>query len=231
MASPMTLVLLHADLDALGGDAGPGDPAWLDPSERERVGRKRDARQRQRQEAALVFVRLALGRHCGIGPAALPLRREAKGKPCIDPAGWRRLGRDDPPPHYSLSHCGGLALLAIADRPVGVDLEARIPSARPALAERVLAAAELRAWRELDAESRIEALTVAWVRKEAVLKATGLGLGFGLRRLALGWEAGPVDIDLGKAGCWRVADAEAPPGHRAALALAFDGPSRNAAFR
>jgi len=214
----MSLLLFHASLD---GTAGAAD--CLDEAERLRVARKRDALQRQRQQAALVFVRQCLARHCDLDPAQLPLCRAANGKPQIDPVGWQALGRSDPPPQYSLSHCGGHALLAIADCAVGVDLEARIQQTRPALAARVLAAEAFQAWQALDPDQQIDALTVAWVRKEAVLKASGLGLGFGLRRLEPGWGDGPVRIDLGRHGCWQVHDVEAPEGHRAALALPAEG--------
>jgi len=210
----MSVLLFHAGLD------GPAETAdSLDDAERLRVARKRDALQGRRQQAALVFVRQCLARCFDLDPAQLPLRRAPNGKPQVDPAGWQALGRSDPPPQYSLSHCGGHALLAIADCAVGVDLEARILQARPALAARVLAAEAFRVWQALDPECRIDALTTAWVRKEAVLKASGLGLGFGLRRLEPGWDAGPARVDLGRHGRWQVVDVEAPDGHRAALAL------------
>lgn len=210
----MSLLLLHADLDAFDGD-----PSCLDAAERARVARKRDPLQRARQQAALVFVRHCLARHLDLPPARLPLQRSEGGKPMLDPAGWAALGRHDDPPHYNLSHCGGLALLAIAAAPVGVDLEARIVAARPALAAKLLTDTERQAWERLDATTAVEALTIVWVRKEAVLKATGLGLRFGLRRLSVGWAVGGACVDLGAAGHWRVEDVEVRAGYRAAVAL------------
>lgn len=210
----MSLLLLHADLDAYDGDA-----SCLDAAERARVARKRDPRQRARQLAALLFVRNSLAQRLDLPPARLPLRRSEGGKPMLDPAGWAALGRRDEPPHYNLSHCGGLALLAIAAVPVGVDLETRIVAARPALAAKLLDDTERQFWERLDAATAVEALTIAWVRKEAVLKAAGLGLRFGLRRLSVGWEEGGAQVDLGAPGRWQVNDVEVQAGYRAAVAL------------
>lgn len=78
----------------------------------------------------------------------------------------------------SLAHCDGYTLCAIArDRAVGVDLEridARYPFAE--VADRVLAAEERAEWLRQPDSRRRDMFFRLWTRKEAVLKALGLGL-------------------------------------------------------
>lgn len=74
-------------------------------------------------------------------------------------------------PFFSLSHAGNLAVLAVSDAPVGVDVEKPRP-VRDAVARRYFQAEEL-VWMEHDPLSRFFFL---WTRKEAVLKCCGRGL-------------------------------------------------------
>src|SRR5690606_20872658 len=87
--------------------------------------------------------------------------------------------------HFNLSHAGSDVLLAFAQRdPVGVDLE-RIDRrvAIDAIAHRHFAAAEAMALAALAPVRRREAFLDLWTRKEAVLKAVGAGLSYGLQRV------------------------------------------------
>jgi phosphopantetheinyl transferase len=130
--------LWHADLDAPGADLDA-----LSEEERARAARFLRPLPRRRWEAARCALRAVLGHHLGIAPAAVGLRAGRHGKPALD----------DPAPRlrFNLSHCEGMALIAVsAGREVGVDLE-RI-GARP------------RAFYE------------EWVRREAVGKCFGVGL-------------------------------------------------------
>lgn len=69
--------------------------------------------------------------------------------------------------HFSLSHSGHWAVCAVADTPVGVDVEQ--PRCTPAMARRFFHPDELRS------ENPIF-LTRLWTAKEAFLKALGRGL-------------------------------------------------------
>src|SRR5207244_2000937 len=83
--------------------------------------------------------------------------------------------------HFNLSHSGDLAILAVAAAEIGVDVERIAP--RPSLerlAERFFSKREVQAFGGVPAAFRSAAFYGAWVRKEAFLKATGLGLS-GLR--------------------------------------------------
>lgn len=107
-----------------------------------------------------------------VGGDAAELRFVEDGKPTL---------LDDPHVHFSLSHTGDFAAVAVSDGPVGVDIE--------------------RADRELHSPSGLaarlgvptERVLQEWTRVEAVLKAAGLGLGGGTRDTvtrmrAAGWE-------------------------------------------
>ena len=74
-------------------------------------------------------------------------------------------------PHFSLSHAGELAVLAVSDAPVGVDVEKPRPVTN-AVARRVLQEEE-RQWMGHDPQYRFFWL---WTRKEAVIKCCGRGL-------------------------------------------------------
>ena len=110
-----------------------------------------------------------LGRQLGLRPAQLRFMRTPHG----------RLYLADLPDtglEFSLSYAGGRAALAVTrGRAVGVDLEQLGKEAEPELLEIILSAAEREQYQGLPAALREAAFLRAWVGKEAVLKATGLG--------------------------------------------------------
>lgn len=121
------------------------------------------------------------------------------------------------PPHVSLSRAGSLSLVAVTDAgPVGVDVERHGAAAFPGFEDVALHPAE--SWSNPDP-------TTCWVRKEAVLKASGLGLAVDPRDLLVDahgvvtWSASqpaPGDVLLH--------DLDVP-GHVAAVAVLLDDPS------
>jgi 4'-phosphopantetheinyl transferase len=109
------------------------------------------------------------------------------------------------------SHSGGWLAIALGEGVrVGVDIERPRPRPRALeLARRYFAAAEADSLERVDATAREAAFLRLWCAKEAVLKAHGRGLAFGLDRLRFDrLEAGPrlVDVDaaLGAVSDWRV---------------------------
>ncbi len=86
---------------------------------------------------------------------------------------------------FNLSHSGRHALIAIArDQAIGIDIEAQgRRRSIDDIAERFFAPAESQALRALPEESRDAAFLRLWTGKEAVLKALGEGLSFGLDRV------------------------------------------------
>lgn len=119
--------------------------------------RREKALRIRREDARLRSIGAALLlREAGIEP---PFSYGGHGKPYI-PGG----------PHFSLSHSGALAALAVCDVPVGLDAE-RIAPVRRAAARALTI--EEREYMEADPERRFAYL---WTRKEAALKCTGAGL-------------------------------------------------------
>lgn len=112
--------------------------------------------------------RLFLGARMAVDAVVVPLARDALGCPRLSDAGL----------HTSLSHAGRwVACAATAVGPVGVDVE-QVSRAwvMPEIAERVCHPSEATAVARLPAAARDLALLALWVRKEALLKAAGVGM-------------------------------------------------------
>lgn len=125
----------------------------------------------------------------------------------------------------SLAHSGGVVLVAASpDAEVGVDVERMV---------RVSRSRSLQRWLPDVEEPRggwdADRMTVSWVRREAVLKATGRGLTVprGALSLSRADEAARVSATwapLPPASAWALADLPAPDGYRAAVAVVSGGP-------
>lgn len=110
--------------------------------------------------------------------------------------------------HFSLSHSGGLALLALAAEPVGIDVE-RVPGPQLAAeASRALHPSERQDLTRMPPGARATAFARCWTHKEAYLKATGEGLSStALQSVYVGTGHTPV----GRPG-WTVFDVAVPGG-------------------
>jgi phosphopantetheinyl transferase len=142
----------------------------LGPDERAAAGRFRRPADASRYVAGRGILRTVLGRRLGQPPAALRFRYGPKEQPILD--GHRCA--------FSVAHCGDLALIAIAPGGrVGVDLE-RIRDGIDveAVAGEFFPAAARRALARVAPARRARAFFRAWVRHEALVKATGRGLVF-----------------------------------------------------
>ena len=112
---------------------------------------------------AWALTALAATEHWGLSPLP-PLVRSDRGKPRF---------AQEPDRHFNLSHSGSLALCALDESPVGVDVQI-IKRWRPGLPARVCAPEEL-AWLEAQPELW-PAFTTLWALKESRVKYTGQGL-------------------------------------------------------
>jgi 4'-phosphopantetheinyl transferase len=189
----------------------------LDDAERDRRAAFRRSADRDMYAAAHIALRRLLGAYLGQDPGAVVLGREdcpvcggPHGRPAVAGGGG---------PHFSLSHSAGLALLAFAGTPVGVDVE-RIPAPEIVgeLREAILHPGERAELDALPPDGRAAAFGRCWARKEAYLKGTGAGLADNPNRARVG--AGPVPYPLPG---WTVSDLTVPAGHAAALAVADEG--------
>ena len=82
--------------------------------------------------------------------------------------------------HFSLSHAGRYAVLAVSENPVGVDIE---PIAKPQVLPRKMLTAEEMQW--LEDHPSPEAFCILWTRLESALKAEGCGLALEQREFSL----------------------------------------------
>lgn len=199
----------------------------LDRRETARAAAFHDDRARRRYIASHIALRTVLGGCLGIAPRKVRLTRETCGLPhCAQPHGRPALSAAGPAVEFSLSRSGGLAVVALAAAPVGVDVESkafRHPDSPLDGMIRRLHPAERAALAELPPARREEGFLSCWVRKEAYLKGIGTGLPGGLAAQCVGLAAeiaadgrGPTPTPRG----WAFLDLDLPPGHRAALAVA-----------
>lgn len=166
------VLVVAVELDVVAPDA-----ALLSDHERARADRLRDPLLQRRQRAAHQVLRQVLAWWLGGLPHEVPIVSDERGKPAVR----------DQPVTFSLSHSGGWALIAVAaEGQVGVDVELgeRLREV-DLLAERLLAPADLAAFRMLPAERKTVAFLTTWVRTEAALKAIGLGLPGGMEHVQI----------------------------------------------
>lgn len=164
--------------------AGPLDAAQaaaheevIDHAERARASAFRLAADRERYVAAHGLLRRLLASYLPEAPQALRFCRGAQGKPELANDGGPR------PISFNLSHTRRWVAVALARAmPVGVDVEQVDPALDVGgMAPVVLSRAEQAALAGVSPARRQRSFFVAWVCKEAVLKASGRGLaaGFG----------------------------------------------------
>lgn len=154
----------RAALDEAGWPA----PERLPAEERERAGQFLRPEAASRWVASRWALRRVLGEYLGVAPAAVELEVGERGKPFL---------RGNRGPEFNLSHSEGLALVAVAEREVGVDIEAIVPGRDlPALAERALELRDVAAVRSASPSARPAVFYAAWARHEARLKCLGIGL-------------------------------------------------------
>jgi 4'-phosphopantetheinyl transferase len=147
-------------------------------------------------------LRSLLAGYLGIDAHQLALAEGVHGRPAL-------AGAQDPSLDFNWSHSGEHALIAIARsiRP-GIDLEClrRRPRALD-IARRYFSADEVAALSAVPEAGRSAAFLELWTAKEAVLKALGRGIAFGLERLSICRVDGQLALrrlDGDDAGAWQL---------------------------
>lgn len=147
--------------------------AHLSDDERQRAETFTRAGPRRRFIVGRGRLRELLAKRLGTTPAEVAFDYGPAGKPTL---------RDAPEYHFNLAHSADLALGALSDEPVGIDLERVRPMKNAAgLAKR---------WFHPDEQRRIEQAADplaeffrTWTAKEAVLKLIGVGVGEALPKV------------------------------------------------
>lgn len=187
---------------------------------------ERDARRFVVAHSAL---RAVLAGYLDVAPRALAFTQGAHGKPGL-------AGPDDGV-SFNLSHSGEVAAVAVGWRRVlGVDVEQERPLPdRDALAARSFAPREQAALAALPEAERHAAFFRCWTRKEAFIKATGLGLAQPLEGFVV--TLGPdeparflaIEGDPAELGRWTLHALHPPAGYAGALVV--EGAPRAVAAR
>jgi len=140
----------------------------LDPEEQERARRFRHPGDARRWSVGRGWFRAVLGARLGLDPAAVAI---------VQPRGAKPILPDAPGIEASLSRAGGVALVAVAGRAVGVDVEHLRPlDDLGLLVAATCTPAETAAIEALRGAERHERFLALWTAKEAFLKARGTGL-------------------------------------------------------
>lgn len=158
----------YAQISERGHDVARIASDCLSREEQSRVAAYRSREAAERYVLTRALVRLVLSERLQAAPADLRLGRTDAGKPTVHGL------------HFNLSHSGDLIVLAINERQdVGVDVERRRLVERvDALVHRWLTAEERSdlAKEIADGVEQSESFLRVWSRKEARLKALGVGI-------------------------------------------------------
>ena len=173
---PGTIACWRIDLDqpeALVADLA----TVLSADERERAARFMFARDRRQFTVTRACLRVLLAGCRDERAAAIRFAYAQHGKPSLAPDASR------PAVHFSVSHAGNLALIALTgDAPLGIDVEpVRSLPDMFAIASRFFTAAEAQTIAAASPHERDLAFFLCWTRKEAFSKALGDGLTLALK--------------------------------------------------
>jgi 4'-phosphopantetheinyl transferase len=214
--------------DIRGVTLSPADLADLDVRETARAAAFVFPADRHRYQVAHVMLRRVLAGHLGSEPGRLVFARDPC-PTCGGPSGKPVLASQDAPvPAFSLAHSGDAVAIAVAARPVGVDVE-RDPSGCVCSLVTAMHPSDAAVVEPLPEPERHAAIIRWWVRAEAVLKCAGAGIGHGLDAFPVLGGPVPNKVSPGArpphapgwadaAGC-SFAPLSAPKGYQAAIAL------------
>lgn len=200
----------------------------LSADERQRADRFHFRKDREHFVTARGVLREILGRYTGATPPSLRFSYDSFGKPSLsDPARSAEAGGT--PLRFNVSHSGGVALYAVAaGREVGVDIEfVREDFAGLDVARNFFSPHEVAALSALPVAERATAFFDCWTRKEAYIKARGMGLSHPLHLFTVSLTPGRpaallrTDDDPEEAARWSLVELFPGEGYRAALA--FEG--------
>jgi 4'-phosphopantetheinyl transferase len=164
------------------------------------------------------MLRSTLGNYLKMDPDKLTFHYGPNGKPTLAKMTNPEMIQ------FNISHSQGLALCAVAKREVGVDLEyIHADYSFESIAKQFFSQQEVAALNSCPRHLRVNLFFHLWTRKEAYLKAQGLGLSGDMKQyegLAAAGYAGQIsevnDTSRAKSP-WVLMDLAVPPGYAAAL--------------
>lgn len=176
----------------------------LPAAEEARIARHVRADDRAARRAAWRLARALVGAVLDVPPAAVPVARGTNGRPHLPGAGDL---------DFNLTHSRGVVAVGLArGGRIGVDVEHPRPLALwTDLAPDILDPADRALWSALPEGMRAGAALALWCGKEAVLKATGEGLGGDPRAVRLDVAGAPSRVVRGGMRLQVAAGAVLPP--------------------
>ncbi len=148
-------------------------------------------------------LRQRLGQRLGVHPSQIEFSYNSYGKPAVA----------DSSLHFNVSHSDGLALFAISrTREVGVDIERINPGfVHEGIPERFFSPQEVIALRSLPESLQARAFFHCWTRKEAYIKARGLGLSLALDSFDVTLAPDEPAAFIRGAGAWSIESLDPAP--------------------
>ena len=195
----------------------------LSPDEQTRATRFHFEKDRRHFVVARGVLRRLLGRYLGIAPGTLRFAHSDHGKPHLAPEMTQQLTQLK----FNLAHSGSLAVYAFTLLgEIGVDLEHINPAfTGDDIARRFFSATEVACLDQLPGAERALAFFSCWTRKEAFIKAKGMGLSLDLDQfdvtVAPDQEAALLRTrwDESEAGRWSLRALDIGAGYVGAVAV------------
>lgn len=144
---------------------------WFDAMSADRKEKIRKQRVPQKQKLGIAadhLCRKAISEHCGIPAEQIEFYVNEYGKPFA-----RNLNV-----HFNISHSGDLAVCAVSDKEIGIDIE-KIRKINPRVSEKFACESE-----EKYIKTHENGLFEIWTLKEAYFKCIGTGLGSNIKNVA-----------------------------------------------
>lgn len=133
-----------------------------------------------------ILSRMALSKRYDCDPSSLKIVLGPNGRPEVDQLSGA---------HFNISHTRGLTICAVAECPVGVDVEFMDPNLDlDELGPICMSEPEARALLGKESGARLAYFLNIWTLKEAYLKAIGIGLNQSPNSLVVDFESNPLGI-------------------------------------
>lgn len=173
---------------------------------------------RKRFIVTRAFLKIIMAKILKISPNDIHFSFNKHGKPELE---------QNIPIHFNISHSGDIGLIAVSDQgPVGIDVERyRKTMTSGKVAKRFFSADEVDTFLSLPEYQRQEGFFNCWTRKEAFIKALGLGLAMPLSNFSVTLKPGipaqllSVTHNNEKASDWLLKDIHMENNYAAAYAI------------
>lgn len=196
------------------------DFALLSEAERARSARFVFEPDRSRFVTTRAALRRLLASRCDTTPADVVIETDSLGRPHL--AGMARTAAPDL--DFNVSHSGSLSAVSLSrGRRIGVDLEwhERISGLRE-IELQVMGVLERQMLERLQSEDYTRAFLGCWTRKEAIIKAIGVGVRYPLATIDIPLVPadGAVEFHATDGQVWSVATVEVNTNYTLSLAIA-----------